>query len=43
MGQKVDENGHPILSKNVAVAIVRIWLPRFTPEAKLKNFAMLKS
>ncbi len=42
-GEKVDGNGYLILSKKMAMAIVKVLLPRIAPEANLMNYVTLKS
>lgn len=40
--QKTDANGHPILTKKAAVAIVKLLLPMIAPDLKLKDYTTLK-
>jgi hypothetical protein len=40
---KVDENGHPIIARLSAVAIVRVFLPMVAPTLKLVDFTTKKT
>ena len=42
-GRNVDGNGHPILTKKSAVSIVKVLLPKISPEAKLKDYTSMSS
>ncbi len=42
-GSKVDANGHPIIPRLSAVAIVRVLLPMVAPTLKLGDFTTLKA
>ena len=39
----VDESGHPKLTKDASIAIVKVLLPRINPNGKLKDFNSMKA
>ena len=41
-GRCVDGNGHPILTKRDAIAIVKVLLPKISPTEKMKDYSSLK-
>ena len=42
-GKSVDANGHPTLGRKDAINIVKVLLPRISPEAKMKDYSTLKN
>ena len=42
-GSKVDNHNHPVMSKMIALAIVKVLMPKVAPTLKLADYTTLKT